>query len=70
LKQEIGEMTLLLRDSLERRDAAVGNLEELATRMDRIQNLVDSVEDGVDTPIGLLQKFRRIVQTVREILAE
>jgi len=71
LKQEIGEMTLLLRDSLERRDSAIGNLEELATRMDRIQTLVDSVDDSsTDTPIGLLQKFNRIVQAVRDILAE
>lgn len=71
LKQEIGEMTLLLRDSISRRDAAIGNLEELATRMDRIQNLVDSVNDGSnDTPAGLLQKFKRIWQAIQDILAE
>ena len=70
LKQEIGEMTLLLRDSIERRDVAIGNLEALADRMDRIQNLVDFTEDGPNTPLSLLEKFRRIVQSVREILAE
>lgn len=71
LKQEIGEMTVLLRDSLTRRDAAITNLEELATRMDRIQSLVDSVEDGsADSPIGLLQKFKRIWQAIQDILAE
>jgi hypothetical protein len=71
LKREIGEMTVLLRDSIARRDAAIGNLEELANRMDRIQNLVDSVEEtATDTPMGLLQKFRRIWQTIQDILAE
>ncbi len=70
LRKEIGEMTVLLRDSLERKETAIGNLEELAGRMDRIQSLVDSVEEGDDTPIGLLQKFQRIWQTVRDILAE
>ncbi|HEY9664910.1 MAG TPA: hypothetical protein V6C65_41250 [Allocoleopsis sp.] len=71
LKQEIGEMTMLLRDSIARRDAAIGNLEELANRMDRIQNLVDSVEaTSNDTPIGLLQKFKRIWQAIQDILAE
>ena len=71
LKQEIGEMTILLRNSIDRRDVAIGNLEELANRMDRIQDLVDTVEDGAtDTPIGLLQKFRRIWQAIQVILAE
>jgi chromosome segregation ATPase len=71
LKQEIGEMAVLLRDSIARRDAAIGNLEELANRMDRIQNLVDSVEDtSTDTPIGLVQKFKRIWQAIQDILAE
>lgn len=71
LKQEIGEMTGLLHDSISRRDAAITNLEELATRMDRIQNLVDSVDDdSTDTPVGVLQKFRRIWQAIQDILAE
>lgn len=72
LKQEIGEMTVLLRDSLARKDAAISNLEELATRMDRIQHLVDSVEDDstANNPIGLLQKFRRIWQAIQDILTE
>jgi chromosome segregation ATPase len=71
LKQEIGEMAVLLRDSIARRDAAIGNLEELANRMDRIQNLVDSVEDtSTDTPLGLVQKFKRIWQAIQDILAE
>ncbi|MGJ3250448.1 MAG: hypothetical protein ACFE0J_04865 [Elainellaceae cyanobacterium] len=71
LKQEISEMTVLLRDSLTRRDAAITNLEELATRMDRIHSLVNSVEnDSTDNPIGLLQKFKRIWHAIQDILAE
>jgi len=71
LKQEIGEMTVILRDSIVRRDDAIGNLEALTTRMDRIQNLVDSVEDNsTESPVSLIQKFRRIWQTIQDILAE
>jgi len=71
LKQEIAEMTVLLRDSFERKDAAVGNLYVLAERMDRIQQLVDLVDEtSTTTPMGMIQKFQRIWQTVREILAE
>lgn len=71
LKQEIGEMAVLLRESLERKDEAVNNLYLVAERMDRIQQLVDSVdEDSNSTPIGLLQKLRRIWLSIREILAE
>lgn len=71
LKREIGEMTVLLRDSLARKDEAVNNLYIVAERMDRIQELVDSVEeDSSNTPIGLLQKFRRIWLAIREILSE
>ncbi|MBD2067348.1 hypothetical protein H6F93_07365 [Leptolyngbya sp. FACHB-671] len=71
LKQEIGEMAVLLRDSLERKDEAVDNLYALASRMDRIQQLVDSVEDeSSNNPLGLVQKFKRIWQAVKDILAE
>jgi hypothetical protein len=71
LKQEISEMTVLLRDSFERKDAAVSNLYVLAERMDRIQQLVDSVDEtSTASPMGVIQKFQRIWQTVREILAE
>lgn len=71
LKQEIADMTLLLRESLERKDEAVGNLYLLAERMDRIKELVDSVEEeSSSTPIGLLQKLKRIWFTVKNILAE
>lgn len=71
LKQEIGEMVVLLRDSMERKDQALNHLEEMANRMDRIQNLVDSVEDTTDnTPVGMVQKFKRIWEAIRDILAE
>jgi len=71
LKQEIAEMAILLRDSFERQDSAISNLSVLAERMDRIQQLVDSVDEtSTTTPIGMIQKFQRIWQTVREILAE
>jgi len=71
LKQEIGEMTFLLRESLTRKDEAVNSLYSLAERMDRIQQLVDSVEEeSTGTPIGLLQKLRRIWLSIKDILTE
>ncbi len=71
LKQEIAEMTLVLRDSLAGKDDAVNNLYALADRMDRIQQLVDSVEEEpTNSPIGLIQKFKRVWQVIREILEE
>jgi chromosome segregation ATPase len=71
LKQEIAEMTVLLRDSLEHKEEAVDSLYAVAERMDRIQRLVDSVdEDSTTNPVGMIQKFQRIWQAVREILAE
>lgn len=71
LKQEIGEMTVLLRDSLTRKDEAITNLEDLATRMDRIQSLVDSVEqESTSNPVNFLQKIARMWQAMKDILAE
>ena len=71
LKQEIGEMSLMLRDSMNREEGALTNLDAIATRMDRIQSLINSVdEEPTNNPLGLLQKFKRIWQTVKDILAE
>jgi hypothetical protein len=71
LKQEITEMTRLVSESLVRKDEAVDNLYALADRMDRIQRLVDSVEEGTSsTPVGLLQKLKRVWLAVKEILGE
>ncbi|MGB3310239.1 MAG: hypothetical protein WBG32_16895 [Nodosilinea sp.] len=71
LKQEIGDMAIVLRESLTKKDQAISSLEEVAARMDRIQRLVDSVDDEVaNNPVGMMQKFQRIWAAVREILAE
>lgn len=71
LKQEIGEMAIVLRESLTKKDQAIKSLEDVAARMDRIQSLVDSVDDeGANNPIGMLQKLQRIWAAVKEILAE
>jgi hypothetical protein len=43
----------------------------MAARMDRIQNLVDSVDGEVtNNPVGMLQKLQRIWTVIKEILAE
>ncbi|MBE9159826.1 hypothetical protein IQ265_23755 [Nodosilinea sp. LEGE 06152] len=71
LKQEIGDMAIVLRESLTKKDQAIKSLEDVAARMDRIQRLVDSVDDETaSNPVGMLQKFQRIWVAVREILAE
>lgn len=71
LKQEIAELAILLRDSLDRKEEAIANLETMASRMDRIQNLVNSVESGTEEgQANLLEKLRRIWVSIKEILAE
>lgn len=71
LKQEISDMVIVLRESIERKDEAVGNLYDLASRIDKIQNLVDSVDEETGLPsINLLQKFKRIWVAIQEILSE
>jgi chromosome segregation ATPase len=72
LKQEIAEMMVILRDSMERKEEAISNLENLAERMDRIQSLVDSVEDDSTnaSPLGVVSKFKRIWRAIQDILAE
>jgi len=71
LKREIGDMVVLLRESLASKDEAVNNLYVVAERMDRIQSLVDSVDDETTSnPIGFVQKFRRIWLAIKDILSE
>jgi L-rhamnose mutarotase len=71
LKREIAEMVILLRESLSSKDEAINNLYIVAERMDRIQSLVDSVEEETTgNPIGLVQKFKRIWLAIKEILSE
>ena len=71
LKREIGEMVVLLHESLASKDDAINNLYIVAKRMDRIQSLVDSVEEETTSnPVGLVQKFKRIWLAIKEILSE
>ncbi|MEH2333425.1 hypothetical protein [Nostoc sp.] len=71
LKREIAQMVVLLRDSLASKDEAVNNLYVVAERMDRIQSLVDSVEEETtNNPIGLVQKFKRIWLAIKDTLSE
>ncbi|MEH2065807.1 MAG: hypothetical protein V7K50_26715 [Nostoc sp.] len=71
LKREIAHMVVLLRDSLASKDEAVNSLYLVAERMDRIQSLVDSVEEETtNNPMGLVQKFKRIWLAIKDILSE
>jgi hypothetical protein len=73
LKEEIAEMTVLLRESLLRKGEAVDNLYVLADRMDQMQQLVDSAEDESEVVVhqtGLRQKLKRIWMSIQDILAE
>ncbi len=71
LKREIAEMVVILRESLASKDEAINNLYVVAERMDRIQSLVDSVEEETTgNPVGLVQKFKRIWLAIKEILSE
>ncbi len=71
LKQEIAEMVVILKESLEKKDEAIDSLYSMADRMDRIQKLVDMVDDEpVDTPAGLVPKLSRIWMAIKNILAE
>lgn len=69
LKQEIAEMVVLLRESLTRKDEAVSNLYGLADRIDKIQKIVDFVDEGI-TPVDRIQKLRRIWVVLKDILGE
>jgi chromosome segregation ATPase len=71
LKKEISDMVVLLRQSLTSKDEAINNLYIVAERMDRIQSLVDSVEEETtNNPVGMVQKFKRIWSVIKEILSE
>jgi len=76
LKQEIGEMAVLLRDSLARKDEAINNLDAMAERMDRIQHWVDLLDEEQiqeklpKNPLGLFKKLLRIWWAIKNILAE
>lgn len=71
LKREIAQMVVILRDSLASKDEAVNSLYVVAERMDRIQSLVDSVEEETtNNPMSLVQKFKRIWLAIKDILSE
>jgi hypothetical protein len=71
LKHEIAEMMIVLRNSLEKKDEAVSNLYILAERMDKIQSLVNSVdEESIASPVGMLHKLKRIWLAIKGILSE
>ena len=72
LKKEISEMAIILRDSMERKDEAINSLYAVAERMDRIQQMVDLVDDDttVTNPIGMMKKLQRMWQAIKEVLAE
>lgn len=72
LKKEVADMVVILQNSLATKDEAINNLYMVAQRMDRIQSLVDSVEeeDSSNNPVGVIQKFKRIWLAIKEILSE
>ena len=72
LKREISEMAIILRDSMERKDEAINSLYAVAERMDRIQQMVDLVDDDTTAtnPIGMMKKLQRMWQAIKEVLAE
>jgi hypothetical protein len=71
LKQQIGDMVILLRDSLERKEVSINHLYLIGDRMDRIQRLMDSVEQEASRdPVKLLEKLMRVWLLVQKILAE
>ncbi len=71
LKQQIGDMVVLLRESLERKEESINYLYLIGDRMDRIQRLMDSVDqDQNRDPVELLEKLMRVWLTVQKVLAE
>ncbi|MEM9537593.1 MAG: hypothetical protein AAGA40_18195 [Cyanobacteria bacterium P01_E01_bin.45] len=71
LKQEISEMANILQKAMAEKDTAIGELYDVANRMDRIQRLVDSVdEETSSSPMGLLQKFKLVWEAIQDIFSE
>ncbi len=70
LKREIADMARVLQQSMVREGEATATLRSLASRMDRIQSLVDGLDAEATSPKNLLEKFQRIWQAIREILRE
>ncbi|MGB8701133.1 MAG: hypothetical protein WCD18_17105 [Thermosynechococcaceae cyanobacterium] len=71
LKQQISDMVVLLRESIERKEESINYLYLMGDRMNRIQHLMDSAElESNQDPVGLLEKLMRIWLLVQKILAE
>lgn len=71
LKQQIGDMVILLRESLERKEESINHLYLIGDRMDRIQFLMASAElESNQNPVGDLEKLMRVWLLVQKILAE
>jgi hypothetical protein len=71
LKQQIGDMVVLLSESLKRKEESINYLYLMGDRMDRIQHLMDSVDqESKRDPVELLEKLMRVWLAVQKILAE
>jgi hypothetical protein len=71
LKQQIGDMVVLLRESLAHKEESINYLYLIGDRMERIQRLMDSVEQESNRdPVSLLEKLMRVWLAVQKILAE
>jgi hypothetical protein len=71
LKQQIRDMVLLLRESLERKEESINHLYLIGDRLDRIQSLMASAElESNQDPVGHLEKLMRVWLLVQKILAE
>jgi hypothetical protein len=71
LNQQIGDMVILLRDSLAQQEDSINYLYLIGDRLDRIQQLMDSAEQETDRdPVHLLETLMRVWLTVQKILAE
>jgi hypothetical protein len=71
LKQQISDMVVLLRESLERQQDSTNYLYLVGDRLDRIQRLMDFAEqESSQDPAKLLEKLMRVWLLVQKILAE
>jgi hypothetical protein len=71
LKQQIGDMVVLLRESLERQQDSVNYIYIVGDRLERIQRLMDLAEqDASKDPAKLLKKLMQVWLLVQKILAE
>lgn len=71
LKQQISDMVVLLRESLERQEENINHLYLMGERMDKIQRLMTSAElELSQNPVLLLEKLMRVWLLVQKILTE